>query len=123
MLWNVLYVLLGAMFGALARFLITHFSSELSNHHGFPYGTLIVNVAGCAMVGCVLASSAGHHHDRWRLLLATGLCGAFATFSAFAFESVAYLSAGKMGAFAFNVLVNNVMSLLAVVAGMRLHPR
>jgi fluoride ion exporter CrcB/FEX len=47
MLVSVLCVAVGAIFGALARFLITHFSSELSHHHGFPYGTLAVNVVGC----------------------------------------------------------------------------
>ena len=39
-----LYVAVGAIFGALARFLVTHYPSDLSHHHGFPYGTLVVNV-------------------------------------------------------------------------------
>jgi fluoride ion exporter CrcB/FEX len=51
MLVSMLCVAVGAIFGALARFLITHFSSELSRHHGFPYGTLAVNAVGCVIVG------------------------------------------------------------------------
>lgn len=117
MLVSVFYVLAGAVFGALARFLITHFSSQLSHHHGFPVGTLIVNVAGCAIVGYVLAATGHQNDDRWRLLLATGFCGAFTTFSAFAFESMAYLQAGRVAAFTLNVLANNVLSLAAVCVG------
>ncbi len=63
MLISVLCVAVGAIFGALARFLITHLSSELSHHHGFPYGTLAVNVVGCLIVGYVLTWTSDHEHD------------------------------------------------------------
>jgi fluoride exporter len=50
----IVYVSIGAILGALARFYITHLSSKLSHHHGFPYGTLTVNLLGCFIVGYVL---------------------------------------------------------------------
>jgi fluoride exporter len=118
---NLLWVAIGAIFGALCRFLITSFSSRLSNHHGFPYGTLVVNVLGCMIVGYVLTWSADHENDRWRLLMATGFCGAFTTFSAFAYENMAYWHQGKFREFALNFIANNVLCLLAVVLGIRLH--
>ena len=121
MLLSILCVALGAIFGALARFLITHFSSQWSEHQGFPYGTLIVNVVGCLIVGYVLTWTADHEHDRWRLLIATGFCGAFTTFSAFAYESMAYWHNGKIGAFTLNIVTNNVLCLVAVLVSIRLH--
>jgi CrcB protein len=54
MLESLLWVVVGAIFGALGRFLITSSSSQLSNHHGFPFGILLVNVLGCVIVGYVL---------------------------------------------------------------------
>jgi CrcB protein len=120
MLVTVLCVVVGAIFGALARFWVTHFSSEFS-HHGFPYGTLAVNVVGCLIVGYVLTWAADHEHDRWRLLMATGFCGSFTTFSAFAYESMAYWHQGNFGAFALNLFVNNLLCFIAVILGIRLH--
>lgn len=72
-------------------------------------------------MGYVLTWTADHEHDRWRLFMATGFCGAFTTFSAFAYESLAYWHGGQVGAFIFNVLTNNVLSLGGVIVGIRLH--
>jgi CrcB protein len=118
---GILYLSIGAIFGAILRFLITHYSSELSQHHGFPYGTLAVNVLGSLLVGYVLTWSADHEHDYWRLFAATGFCGAFTTFSAFAYESVVYWHEGRIGAFLVNLLLNNFLCVLAVALGIRLH--
>jgi fluoride exporter len=118
---GILYLSIGAIFGAILRFLITHYSSELSHHHGFPYGTLLVNVLGSLVVGYVLTWSADHEHDYWRLFAATGFCGAFTTFSAFAYESIAYWHEGRIGAFLVNLLLNNFLCVLAVGLGIRLH--
>jgi CrcB protein len=118
---GILYLSIGAVFGAILRFLITHYSSELSHHHGFPYGTLLVNVLGSLIVGYVLTWSADHEHDYWRLFAGTGFCGAFTTFSAFAYESVVYWHEGRISAFLINLLLNNFLCVLAVALGIRLH--
>src|SRR5437588_12961840 len=121
MLQAIALVMIGASLGGASRFLITHFSSELSHHHGFPYGTLIVNVLGSFAVGYVLTWSADHTHDRWRLLAATGFCGAFTTFSAFAYETMQYWREGALGLVALNVVLNNALSCAAVMLGVAAH--
>ncbi len=118
---GIFYLSIGAILGAILRFLITHYSSELSHHHGFPFGTLLVNVLGSLLVGYVLTWSADHEHDYWRLFAATGFCGAFTTFSAFAYETLAYWHEGRVGAFLLNLLLNNSLCILAVAFGIRLH--
>lgn len=121
MFTNILCVAAGAIVGALARFLVTNVSSEISHHHGFPYGTLIVNVVGSFIVGYVLTWTADHTHDHWRLLAATGFCGAFTTFSAFAYESLAYWHQGRYAIFLANIGLNNALCILAVGLGIWLH--
>ncbi len=123
MLEAILLVMAGASVGATARFLISHYFSEASAHHGFPFGTLIVNVLGSFIVGYVLTWTADHAHDRWRLLAATGFCGGFTTFSAFAFESMAMFHESEFAALVLNIVANNVLSLAAVVLGIVAHRR
>jgi CrcB protein len=121
MLYAILLVMVGAAAGGAARFLVTHFTSDLSHHSGFPYGTLIVIVVGSLLVGYVLTWVADHEHDRWRLLAATGFCGGFTTFSAFAFETMVYFRDGRLAIMAANVVLNNVLACVALLAGIWLH--
>src|SRR5437016_2725951 len=123
MLEALLLVMLGASAGAAARFLITHYFSQLSHHHGFPVGTLMVNVLGSFIVGYVLTWSADHTHDRWRLLAATGFCGGFTTFSAFAYESIGLWRDSQWIALAANMAFNNVLAFAALILGVALHQR
>ena len=117
----ILLVMLGGAVGSALRYVVTHVSSDLSNHHGFPFGTLFVNVIGSFLVGYILTWSGDHAHDRWRLLAATGFCGGFTTFSTFAFETMAYWNSDRLAIIALNLVLNNTLSLLAVLLGIRLH--
>jgi CrcB protein len=118
LLQNVVALSLGAILGALARFTVTHFSSELSHHHGFPYGTLAVNIVGSFLAGFVLAyTHRNGHDDIVRIALVTGFCGAFTTFSAFAYETLDYFRQGAALTAWINIVVNNVLSIGAATVG------
>ncbi len=86
------------MLGSIMRYAV----SVLFSKHvqlGFPYGTLTVNIVGCFLIGVVLGVV-----GRWssismelRLLLATGFCGGFTTFSSFAYEVIELVGAHRTG--------------------------
>jgi CrcB protein len=118
LLQNIVALSLGATLGALARFTVTHFSSELSHHHGFPYGTLAVNIVGSFLAGFVLAyTQRNGHDDIVRIALVTGFCGAFTTFSAFAYETFDYFRQAATLTACINIVMNNVLSIGAATVG------
>ena len=62
----------------------------------FPLTTLLINLLGSLIMGMVMAWSLRQpSSDNWKLLIATGLCGGFTTFSAFSYENLCLLQAGK----------------------------
>ena len=121
MVQAILLVMAGGAVGSAIRYLISHFFSDLSQHHGFPIGTLLVNVIGSFAVGYILTWSNDHNNDRWRLHMATGFCGGFTTFSAFAYETMAYWQSSRFFMLALNVALNNALSFCAVMLGIQLH--
>jgi fluoride exporter len=91
---------------------------EVSGTDGsFPWWTLLVNVAGCLLIGLLLGVP-----EPVRLGLATGFCGGLTTFSTFAVDTAALLDAGDTGIAAAYVASSVVVGVLAVVAGWRLAP-
>ncbi len=120
-LGNLLVISLGAIFGANARYLISRYSVKLIGS-AFPWGTLFINVVGSAIVGffIVYASEKVILDPRWRLLVVVGFCGAFTTFSSYAFESMALFEQGQWQLMAANVLASNLLCLMGAVAGMAL---
>lgn len=84
----------------------------------WPIGTGCVNAAGCLLAGLLLGLLERHALGAaWRLLLITGICGGFTTFSAFALENVALLRAGQAGLAALYAGGSVAMGLLLAAAG------
>ncbi len=113
-----LWVALGGIVGACARYALARFVAKLAGT-AFPYGTLLINVTGSLILGFFLIWSTERAlvDQRIKLFLAIGFCGAYTTFSSYAFESFAYFEQGHWGLFATNVLANNVLCLAAVMLG------
>lgn len=116
---NFVIVALGAIFGANLRYILSRLVAKLVGP-AFPYGTLLINVSGSFIVGWFMIWTTERVlvDPRWRLLIVIGFCGGFTTFSSYAFETMAYLEQGQWGLMATNILANNLLSLLAVLAGM-----
>ena len=100
MIKSVLIVGIGSFIGGTLRYLISTLFKQYCTQ-GFPWGTLLVNLMGCFIFGAIFAlfskySSTSHP---WCLLLTTGLCGGFTTFSTFAYESVLMLQQGNLSGF------------------------
>ena len=114
-------VSIGAMVGANARWIISRYAAKLLGP-AFPYGTLIINIGGSLIVGffIIWTSERVLVDPRWRLLIVVGFCGAFTTFSSYAFETMAYFEQGQWALMVANVLSNNLLCLGAVLAGMAL---
>ncbi len=114
----VLWISLGAIAGANARYFLSRWAARIFNP-AFPYGTLIINVTGSMLLGFFLiwTSERVLADPRWRLMIAIGFCGAYTTFSSYAFETMYYFEQGHWLLFAANILANNVLCLAAVLAG------
>ena len=121
---NIVYVGIGGFFGANARYLLTIWTDMLliPRWGSFPYGTLVVNVLGSfglALFGVWFSARTGLSPEI-RLLVGAGFFGAFTTFSAFANESATLVDEGGIALFLLNLILNNGLCLLGVVAGLTL---
>ncbi|EDM44883.1 integral membrane protein possibly involved in chromosome condensation, CrcB-like protein [unidentified eubacterium SCB49] len=116
----VLLVFLGGGLGSALRYVISRALN--STPPGFPYGTFAVNVIGSLIIGIILGFALKHHSpsSNTALFIATGLCGGFTTFSAFAYENVMFLKAGDYQTFIIYTLGSIVLGLAAVFAGIYL---
>src|SRR5437868_5440193 len=113
-----LWLSVGAVVGACARYFVSRWSAKLISTD-FPYGTLLINVSGSLLLGFFLIWTTERvlADPRWRLLVAIGFCGSYTTFSSYAFETFAYFEQGHWTLLAANILGNNILCLLAVLAG------
>ena len=111
---HVLAVAAGSAVGGVARWLFGLWLNPLWPS-GFPVGTLAVNVIGGVVIGAVLAWQMASPNELWRLLLVTGFCGGFTTFSAFSAESLLLVQSGRL-AFAFVHTLTHVLGALGGAA-------
>lgn len=114
---QVLLVALGGAVGSVARYGVGVAAARVLGL-GFPWGTLIVNVAGGLAMG-VLAARVGPEHESLRLALGVGLLGGFTTFSAFSLETVRLMQ-HQPGLGMLYVAVSVVFSIGACWAGLLL---
>ena len=115
---SYLWISLGAVVGASARYFVSRWGAKLISAD-FPYGTLFINLTGSFILGLFLIWTTERvlADPRWRLVIAIGFCGSYTTFSSYAFETISYFEQGHWLLFWANILTNNILCLLAVIAG------
>jgi CrcB protein len=110
-----------AVFGAAGTIARAEVSALIQKAGGtaFPWGTVAVNLLGSLLFGLIWAMAANHARAAdVRLMALTGFMGAFTTFSTFMFDTEALAEAGRFGAAAGNLALQNVAGLACVVAGL-----
>lgn len=116
MLRSLLIVGTGSFIGGAMRYLL---STYIKNMYGqtFPWGTLVVNLLGCFVFGIIFALFSKHNStdNTFCLLLTTGICGGFTTFSTFANESVQMIQNGNIGEF-IGYMATSVIVGIALIA-------
>lgn len=116
MLRNMILVALGGAVGSVCRYLLSDI-----NVTTFPWGTFIVNIIGSLLIGFFVGlAGKGVLSPDMKLLLVTGFCGGFTTFSTFANESFGMMKAGDIMLSALYVGASIVLGILSVWAGVKL---
>lgn len=115
---KILLVGCGGFIGASARYIISITSAKLLPNN-FPYGTFIVNVIGCFLIGAIMESSYkfGNISENMKVFLTTGILGGLTTFSTFSNETIELILKGKTFTGILNILLNVALCLAGVYIG------
>ncbi len=110
-------VFLGGGLGSALRYVLGLYLNNSEN--GLPYGTFLANILGSFLIGIILGVAAKNNYisQSMILLLATGFCGGFTTFSTFAYENHVFLKSGDLFSFALYSLLSLIIGFAAVFFG------
>ncbi len=120
---SFLLVFLGGGLGSSLRYLVSIAINQYSKV--LPFGTFTVNMLGCLLIGLILgyAQKENTLTSNQILLLATGFCGGFTTFSAFANENLELIKNGEIFNFSIYTISSILIGVLAVFIGFYLANR
>lgn len=118
---SVLLVGIGGGAGSILRMLVNVYVNKWTNQT-FPLATFLVNIAGCLIIGILFGLFAKGQlaHQDYKMLLATGFCGGFTTFSTFSSEGLLLFQSGNGQTAIFYLLLSMITGLGAVWLGMSL---
>jgi CrcB protein len=120
-LQRYLFIAIGGALGSVARFWIgTTVAGRMGTR--FPFGTLVVNITACLIIGLSLEILNRHTNlnPSWRFLIPIGFIGAYSTFSTYEWEIYSNLMQGAFWIAILYLTVSLVAGLIAVAAGVSL---
>lgn len=118
-IYTITAVGLGGLLGSTGRYMLSTVIQSRAGH-GFPFGTLTVNIIGCFLIGLLIGFSLNKPvmiSDNTRLFLSTGFCGGFTTFSAYSAETFILFDKGDIYMGISYILISILAGLLATWAG------
>ncbi len=116
---NILFVAFGGALGSVSRYLLGTWVQSVSKSIDFPFGTLIVNLIGCFVIGFLsqLAEARGVFTSESRALVFVGILGGFTTFSSFGNDTINLLRDGATFDALANVGANVILGVVLVWLG------
>lgn len=113
-----MYIAAGGALGSIARFWV---GSAVASRLGtkFPYGTFVINITACAIIGFSLTFLAKRTdlNPAWRFLVPVGFVGAYSTFSTYEWETLSTLRSGAFSMAALYAFSSLFLGLAAVWCG------
>jgi len=116
---NLFILGVGGFLGAVSRYLVSGYVQDLFKTANFPYGTMVVNILGCFILG-LLTQIIGAKElidPQTRLFLMVGFIGAFTTFSTFSVESVNLFQSGQNLIAVLYLIGSNLLGIIFVFVG------
>lgn len=112
---------IGGAAGSILRYLSSQLVQKYYNGH-FPLATFTINVLGCLLIGVLIGyfSKTQILQNDWKLLLITGFCGGYTTFSAFASENLNLINNNQIGLAIFYIALSVFLGIGAVWIGLLL---
>lgn len=116
---KLLVLSVGGVLGTLARYFL---SDAVCRHAGgrFPYGTLVVNAAGCFLIGFLgsISQAKAYFGPQMRLFFMVGFCGAFTTFSTYILETNGLFQGGHIRTALMNIIGGVLVGFFMLKVGM-----
>jgi len=120
---KMLLVMLGGALGTYLRYALATWFNRQPWGQVFPYGTLFINVTGSfilAVVAVIILERLPPEHQNWYLLIGTGFCGGYTTFSTFEWETFKLVRDGSWWYALANVLGSVLAGFVGVLLGVLL---